>query len=395
MSTPTSLRAALLNDLEELQRRQLYRRCRIVDSDESAAHAIVNGKRLVSFCSNDYLGLRNHPRMREAFVTAAKKYGVGSGSAHLIVGHSPEHHALQEELAAFLGRESALLFSTGYMANLGLVTALVQRGDEIFEDKLNHASLIDAARLSGAKTRRYAHNDITALEKRLANAGSGRPVILSDAVFSMDGDIADLPELARLADQYNATLMIDDAHGIGVLGKSGRGSVEHFSLAAQHIPIVMGTLGKALGCFGAFVAGDDVVIQTLVQKARSYIYTTASPPAVAAATRMALRLIDDEAWRRDHLDSLINRFRQGAQSLGLTLTESESAIQPLILGKPSAALAASDALYERGFLVSAIRPPTVPVDSARLRVTLSAAHNDEQIDELLDALMTVLPKVAA
>ncbi len=389
------MRATLLGHLEDLQRHQLYRRRRVVDNGESAAHVIIDGKKLVCFCSNDYLGLRNHPRIQEAFVAAAKKYGVGSGSAHLIAGHSTEHHALEEELAAFLGRERALLFSSGYMANLGLVTALAHRGDEIFEDKLNHASLIDAARLSGAKTRRYAHNDTAALEKRLLSADSGSPVILSDAVFSMDGDIANLPALACLAERYNATLIIDDAHGIGVLGKNGRGSAEHFSLVAEQTPIVMGTLGKALGCFGAFVAADDVVIQTLVQKARSYIYTTASPPAVAAATRIALRLIDEEAWRREQLASLIKRFKTGAKSLGLSLAESETAIQPLMLGESRAALAASDALCERGFMVSAIRPPTVPADSARLRITLSAAHDDQQVDELLDALETVLPKVAA
>ncbi len=341
---------------------------------------------MLAFCSNDYLGLAAHPEVRAAFQRGAERYGVGSGAAHLISGHSRAHHALEEELAAFTGRPRALLFSTGYMANLGLVSALMGRGDQLFEDRLNHASLIDAAQLSRARLRRYAHGDMSVLGDQLDQAPVGERMILTDGVFSMDGDLAPLPELAALARRHRAWLMVDDAHGLGVLGESGAGSLEHFGLGSAQVPILMGTLGKALGGFGAFVAGSDDLIETLIQQARSYIYTTAPPPALAEAVRASLRLVRDEPWRRERLGQLVARFRAGTAKLGLPLMTSTTPIQPLLAGSAERALAWSRQLEEQGILVTAIRPPTVPEGSARLRITLSAAHSDDQLERLLAAL---------
>ncbi|TPQ29650.1 8-amino-7-oxononanoate synthase [Methylomonas koyamae] len=374
--------------LQQLDQQNLYRRRRVVDGPQ-AVELQVEGCRLLNFCSNDYLGLANHPDVVEAFKAGADRYGCGSGAAHLICGHSSAHHALEEELAAFTGRERALLFSTGYMANLGAISALVGRGDSVFEDRLNHASLLDGGLLAGARFQRYRHADTDELRAKLDRA-QGRALIVSDGVFSMDGDLAPLPDLARLAEAYQAGLLVDDAHGFGVLGRNGGGVVEHFGLSAEQVPILVGTLGKAFGTFGAFVAGSAELIEYLIQKARTYVYTTALPPAVAEATRVGLRLLQTESWRREQLQALIGHFRRGAEQQGLRLMESATAIQPLLVGDSGRALAASRELAELGFWVGAIRPPTVPAGSARLRITFTAHHSLQQVDALLTALGQVL-----
>jgi 8-amino-7-oxononanoate synthase len=382
---------SLQSGLEQRRARQLYRQRRILESPQ-AAHIVVDGKSCINFSSNDYLGLANHPRVVAAFTSAAQRYGVGSGASHLVCGHSSEHHLLEEELAAFTGRQRVLLFSAGYMANLGVINALLGKGDFIFEDKLNHASLLDAGQLCGARMQRFLHNDIPALQRRLsACATDAKKLIAVDGVFSMDGDCAPLVEMAALAKSHNAWLMVDDAHGFGILGASGAGLLQQCGLGQDEVPVLMATLGKAMGTFGAFVAGSDSLIETLIQQARSYIYTTALPPAVAAASRESLRLLHEEAWRRSHLQQLIQRLRVGMAQLELELLPSETAIQPLLLGDAATALKVSDALFELGFFVPAIRPPTVPRGTARLRIALSAGHSERDIDGLLGAVERVAP----
>lgn len=376
-------------DLELRKTQRLYR-TRRVSASPQGAEMVVDGERLLSFCSNDYLGLANHPAVVSALQSGAQTWGVGSGAAHLVNGHSAAHHALEEELAEFVGRPRALLFSTGYMANLGVIGALLGHADRLFEDRFNHASLLDAARYSGARLVRYAHADLTDLQARVHSSGSGERLIATDGVFSMDGDIAPLAELAACAREQHAWLMVDDAHGIGVLGEQGRGTVNHCGLKVSDVPILMATLGKAFGTFGAFVAGDDDLIETLVQQARTYIYTTATPPALAEATRASLQLVQQESWRREKLRALIARFQRGAAELGLTLMASDTPIQPLLVGESAQALQFSERLQQRGILVPAMRPPTVPEGTARLRITLSAVHEEVHIDRLLTALEEVL-----
>ena len=379
------MEAELAAALAERRAQGLYRARRVVDGPQ-APWQVIDGREVLSFCSNDYLGLANHPEVIAALRRGADEYGVGAGAAHLINGHSRAHHALEEELAAFTGRPRALLFSTGYMANLGVISALLSRTDTVLEDRLNHASLIDAGLLSGARLRRYLHADPDSLATHLAKSAPGRRLVASDGVFSMDGDIAPLDRLAEVAKRHDAWLMVDDAHGLGVLGREGRGSVDHFGLDAEAAPILMGTLGKAFGTAGAFVAGSDVLIETLIQQARTYVYTTALPAALAEATRASLRLLRAGDERRERLATLIRRFREGARQLGLRLMDSETPIQPILVGEARDAVRLSEALLARGILVTAIRPPTVPAGSARLRVTLSAAHDTAQVDRLLDAL---------
>ncbi len=374
--------------LAEREAQNLYRRRRISDGPQGPEQ-VVDGKAFLSFCSNDYLGLANHPEIVAAFKRGADDYGVGSGAAHLVNGHSRAHHMLEEELAEFTRRPRALLFSTGYMANLGAVAALVGAGDALFEDRLNHASLLDAGLLSRARLSRYEHANVASLKNKIGESKAKEKLIVTDGVFSMDGDIAPLPELAAAARQHEAMLMVDDAHAIGVLGSQGRGSCAHFGLGMDEVPVLMGTLGKGVGSFGAFVAGSEELIEWLIQAARPYIYTTATPPAVAEATRASLKLIQAEEWRREKLRSLIQRFRAGAQQLGLGLMASQTAIQPLLVGDAGRAVALSKALEAQGILISAIRPPTVPEGTARLRITFSAAHSEEQVDRLLAALESV------
>lgn len=354
----------------------------------------IDGRDYLNFSSNDYLGLAQNHNVAEALQQAAAKWGVGSGASHLINGHSAEHQLLEEELAAFTGRERALLFSTGYMANLGTIQALVGKGDVVLQDKLNHASLLDAGLASGARCQRYRHSDLNHLEQLLQKpalqAPNGRRLIVTDGVFSMDGDVAPLQSLAELAAAHNAWLMVDDAHGLGVLGATGAGCAEAAGLSVEQLPILMGTLGKAFGTFGAFVAGSAALIDTLIQFARPYVYTTAMPPAVAAASRASLQQVRSGADKRQRLQRNIDQFRRGAHALNIPLMASDTAIQPVVLGDEARTLKVAAQLKQKGFLVGAIRPPTVAVGVCRLRVTLSAAHTHEHIEQLLQQLGSAL-----
>lgn len=374
----------LASRLAERRAAHLYRQRPLLETPQQP-EVMVDGEQLLAFCSNDYLGLASHPEVIRAMQQGAERWGVGGGASHLVMGHSTPHHQLEEALADFTGRPRALLFSTGYMANLAAVTALVGQGDTVLEDRINHASLLDAGLLSGARFSRYLHNDADSLAKRLDKA-TGDTLVVTDGVFSMDGDLADLPALCATAKARGAWVMVDDAHGFGPLGKTGGGIVEHFGLGIDDVPVLVGTLGKAFGTAGAFVAGSEELIETLIQFARPYIYTTSQPPAVACATLKSLELLRSESWRRDHLNSLITRFRQGAAEIGLTLMDSPTPIQPILVGSSERALKLSAALRERGVLVGAIRPPTVPAGSARLRVTFSASHSAAQVERLLDIL---------
>jgi 8-amino-7-oxononanoate synthase len=437
LTEPASLHRARALDTQllELGDRQLYRHRRLADSPQASLME-VDGRTLLTFCSNDYLGLAADARVIDAFQRAAGAFGVGSGASHLINGHSRYHHQLEEALADFLGRERALLFSTGYMANLGVISALTGQGEQILCDRLSHASLIDGARLSGARLHRYRHADPADLARLLAGGQGDKAtaVIASDGVFSMDGDLAPVPELAQAARQAGAWLLIDDAHGLGVIGPQGRGTLAELEarakartergdcgadatgmssplqaeagakaradtetacdLSEQQVPILVGTLGKAFGTFGAFVAGSEALIETLIQRARSYIYTTALPPAVAAASLKSLELMRAEPWRREHLTRLIRHFRQGAAALDLQLMPSTTPIQPLMAGAAARALDWSRRLEARGLLVPAIRPPTIPQGHARLRISFSANHQTEDVDRLLEGLAS-LPRTPA
>ena len=372
---------------------QLYRQRPTLQSPQGP-QVVVDGQPLLAFCNNDYLGLANHPEVIGAWQEGAERWGVGGGASHLVIGHSTPHHELEEALAEFTGRPRALLFSNGYMANLGAVTALVGQGDTVLEDRLNHASLLDAGLLSGARFSRYLHNDVASLNSRLDKA-VGDTLVVTDGVFSMDGDVADLPALARAAKARGAWLMVDDAHGFGPLGDTGAGIVEHFGLGLDDVPVLIGTLGKSFGTAGAFVAGSEELIETLIQFARPYIYTTSQPPALACATLKSLQLLRTEHWRREHLARLIQLFRSGAEQIGLRLMDSFTPIQPILIGDAGRALRLSQMLREKGLLVTAIRPPTVPAGGARLRVTLSAAHSEAQVQLLLDALAQCYPQLGA
>ncbi|MEE3923230.1 8-amino-7-oxononanoate synthase [Pseudomonas viridiflava] len=379
--------------LEARRNEHLYRQRPLLETPQGP-QVVVDGKPLLAFCNNDYMGLANHPEVIAAWQAGAERWGVGGGASHLVIGHSTPHHALEEALAELTGRPRALLFSNGYMANLGTVTALVGQGDTVLEDRLNHASLLDAGLLSGARFSRYLHNDVTSLDSRLEKA-VGDTLVVTDGVFSMDGDVADLPALSRAAKAKGAWLMVDDAHGFGPLGANGAGLVEHFGLSMEDVPVLIGTLGKSFGTSGAFVAGSEELIETLIQFARPYIYTTSQPPALACATLKSLELLRTEHWRREHLTNLIRQFRQGAEQLGLQLMDSFTPIQPILIGDAGRALRLSQLLRERGVMVTAIRPPTVPVGSARLRVTLSAAHTEAQVQLLLNALEQCYPLLDA
>ena len=347
----------------------------------------IDNKNVISFCSNDYLGLANHPQIKQATIDAIKHFGIGSGAAHLVNGHSIVHHQLEEELAEFTGYPRALLFSTGYMANLGLCQALVEKGDYVFEDRLNHASLVDGGLISGARLQRYLHNDVSSLKKKMQKADTdSEKLVLTDGVFSMDGDIAELPALATLCKKNNSWLMVDDAHGFGTLGETGKGSLQHFSLSTTQVPIYMATLGKAMGTAGAFIAGSDELIETIIQNARTYIYTTAMPAAIAEATRYSLNIIQNESRHLNNLNNNITYFRTCCTESSIPIEDSETAIQPIIIGDDKIALQVSQQLFESGFLVTAIRPPTVPEGTSRLRVTLSAKHTAAHIDALVQAL---------
>ena len=373
----------LQDELDQRQAAGLLRRRRLLESMQGA-HIKVDGRDVLSFCSNDYLGLASHPAIIQALKHGADISGAGSGASHLITGHHQLHQQLEHALAAFVGLPQALLFSTGYMANIGAVTALVGRDDAVFADKLNHASLNDAVVLSRAEFKRYAHNDMTALEKLLATSAATRKLVLADAVFSMDGDIAPVPQMLVLCEKYDAWLLLDDAHGFGVLG-DGRGILRHFNMQNSRV-IYMATLGKAAGVAGAFVAGESVVIEHLIQNARSYVYTTAAPPLLSAGLRASLELITTEHGRREQLVALIKQLRAGLRDCRWQLADSSTPIQPLIIGSNQDAVNVSESLLECGILVPAIRPPTVPKGTARLRISLSAAHTADDVTQLTKAL---------
>lgn len=363
----------------------LGRRLRTVEAC-AGARVVVEGRELLGFAGNDYLGLAAHPAVRSALIDGAHRYGVGATGAHLLGGHRAPHAELEATLAEWTGREAALLFSTGWMANLGVIATLLGEGELCVQDRLNHACLIDGARLVGAELRRYPHRDPDGAARRL-RARPGVPALLAtDGVFSMDGDLAPLLELAELARTEGATLHVDDAHGLGVLGPDGAGSVAAAGLGQREVPVLMATLGKALGTAGAFVAGSRVLIDALVQFARAHVYTTAMPPALACATLAAVRVARMEPWRREQLARLVRHFRAGARSRNLPLAESMTPIQPILVGDARIATRLATMLGERGFFVPAIRPPTVPAGSARLRITLSALHTESDIEALLDAL---------
>lgn len=376
--------AELQAELDERARQGLLRRRRLLQSPQGA-NIKADGDEVLSFCSNDYLGLANHPDLIAAMQQATAAAGVGSGASHLITGHHQMHHALEQALARFVGLPAALCFSSGYMANLGVVTALMRRGDAIFADKLNHASLNDAAVLARADLQRYQHNDLVQLEGQLSASKAPRKLVLADAVFSMDGDMAPVPELLALCDRYDAWLMLDDAHGFGVLGEQGQGVLSHFGVKSPRI-IYMATLGKAAGVSGAFVAAEQIVIDYLLQQTRTYIYTTATPPALAAATLAALDVIRLDTARRTHLHDLIAYLKANLQLSRWQLMPSDTAIQPVMVGTNEQAVSLSEYLLARGLLVPAIRPPTVPKNTARLRISLSAAHSLADVKRLIAAL---------
>jgi 8-amino-7-oxononanoate synthase len=377
---------ALAPVLSQLDAAQLRRQRTTVEgfaSGDTRRLRVAGGRELTDFSSNDYLGLARHPALKSAMSECAARCGAGSGASHLVSGHGREHALLEEELAAFTGRERALLFSSGYMANLAVMTVLAGRGERVLLDRLCHASLIDGARLSGAAFRRYPHADARAAADLAAADPVHTVLIATDGVFSMDGDVAPLAQLARTAHAHGLWLVVDDAHGLGVLGASGRGALEAPDLSPEDVPVLVGTLGKAFGSFGAFVAGSEALIELLIQKARTYIYTTALPQPVAAATRAALKLAQSEGWRRERLAALTALFRRAAAAAGVPLTASGTPIQPIVLGDAGAALEAQRSLARAGFWVVAIRPPTVPQGAARLRITLSAAHTEAEVDELV------------
>ena len=371
--------------LQQRHQDQLHRRRRLLGSPQQPKQTI-DGQPVLSFCSNDYLGLANHPKVQEALIQGVKEHGVGAGASHLVNGHHHQHHLLEEELAEFTGYDRCLLFSTGYMANLGAVNGLVAKGDRVLEDKLNPASLLDAGLASGAEFARYRHLDLEHLKEKLHQGGDRDQLVVTDGIFSMDGDQAPLGRMANVCREHQAWLMVDDAHGFGTCGPQGRGSVAAAELGQQDVQLLVGTLGKAFGTFGAFVAGSDETIEALIQFSRTYIYTTALPPAVATATRMSLKLLQSMDEQRQHLRQLQNRFKAECARMGFTLWPSDSPIQPLMIGDEERALTLSERLFDQGLLVTAIRPPTVPKNTARLRVTFSADHSVEDLDRLLDCL---------
>jgi 8-amino-7-oxononanoate synthase len=374
----------LQHGLAALKADHLERRRLLLDGMQGA-HIRVDGRRLISFCSNDYLGLAADPALIAAAHAALDESGVGAGAAHLITGHHRFHHDFEAAFAGFVGKPAALLFSTGYMANLGVVGALADRHSEVFADKLNHASLVDAARLAGARLTRFRHLDLAQLEAQLAKSAARDKLIVSDLVFSMDGDVAPVDALLDLAERYDAWLYLDDAHGFGVLN-DGRGGLTERARASDRV-VYLATLGKAAGVAGAAVAAHADVVAWLLQKARPYIYTTASPPLLAACLQESLRQIEAGEARRRRLRAHIATLRAGLAGLALgTLLPSQTPIQPLVVGANAQALRLSRALLERGLLVPAIRTPTVPLNTARLRITLSAAHSDADVAQLVEAL---------
>lgn len=377
--------SSLQQALDQRRQQQLWRQAPVLESAQGVLIQL-EGQEIINFCSNDYLGLAADPRLEEALIQGVRRWGAGSGASHQVCGHQRPHEQLEERLAELTGREAALTFSSGYLANLAGVQTFVGRGDRVLQDRLNHASLLDAGRASGARFQRYRHLDYPHLDQLLGKPSAGRQLIVSDGVFSMDGDQADLQQLVTLAEKHQTWLLIDDAHGLGVLGEKGEGLMGQ-GFSSQQVPLLTGTLGKALGSSGAFIAGDQLVIDYLRQFARQYIYTTAQPAAQACATLKALEILKQEPERRRTLLQRVKAFRQEALAVGLPLMESTTPIQPLLLGSNEKALRWSQALRDQGLLVTAIRPPTVPRGTARLRITFSALHTPDQINQLLEALV--------
>lgn len=385
--------ASLQRELDQRKTDGLLRQRRLLDSPQ-AEHIVANEQPYLSFCSNDYLGLANRPELIAAMQKAAGDSGVGSGASNLITGHHRFHDALEKQLAAFVELPAALLFSTGYMANIGVLGALTGRGDAIFADKLNHACLNDGAYFSHAEFQRYPHNDVAALEKLLQASTAKHKLIAADAVFSMDGDIAPIPEYLALCEKYDAYLYLDDAHGFGVLGEHGKGSLSHFKVKSPRI-IMMATLGKAAGVAGAFVAGEQVVIDYLIQKAKSYVYSTPAPPALSATLSASVELIEQGDDLRANLNRSIAYLKNNLKLNQWQLMDSDTPIQPLVVGGNKEALALSEYLQTCGILVPAIRPPTVPVGTARLRISLSAVHTLDDMKKLVEAIHQAESELAA
>ncbi|BAU56434.1 8-amino-7-oxononanoate synthase [Halorhodospira halochloris] len=391
----TRLDARLQPWLQSRRDGGLWRQVEPLYGYDGARASTSAGRSIRVMCGNDYLGLATDPRLAQAMIGYAGRSGVGTGAAHLVTGHRREHAELEGALAEFTGREAALLFSTGYMANLGVISALVRRGERVGEDRLNHASLIDALRLAGAKSLRYPHADVSQLSSRCAQLDASLAMVVTDGVFSMDGDVAPLNELACLADRSGAILVVDDAHGLGVLGENGRGSISASGCADRQVPVLVGTLGKAFGVFGAFVAGSKCLIETLMQAARTYIYTTALPPGVATAAYQAVLIAQQESWRRERVIAMARRFRLGAEQLGLPVggnRQITTPIQPIIVGSAQNALSWSSELEQAGFRVAAIRPPTVPEGTSRLRISFTAQHSEDDVDQLLEVLARTMQR---
>lgn len=374
--------------LTELEKQDALRKRRLLQTPQGV-NVEIDNKSYLSFCSNDYLGLANHPSVCAASIEAIKQYGVGSGASQLVSGYSKLHHDLENSLEDFLGYERVILFSSGFLANLGVVTTLGNKDALILADRLNHASLIDGARYSAASMKRYRHRDFNHARLLLETSNSPSNIIITDGVFSMEGSVAPLVELSQLCKAQNNLLIVDDAHGIGVLGKDGRGSMQLLGLSASEVDILIGTFGKAFGSAGAFVAGSKETIEYILQKARTLTYSTAMPVALAAATQRSLEIIRHDHDRRRRLDANIQYFRQQATNRELNIEASNTPIQTMVLGNNLDTLKASEQLANQNILVIAIRPPTVPANSARLRITLSSEHKQQQIDQLISALANI------
>ncbi len=378
-------------ELERIREENLLRKLRVVSSPQNA-RVIIDGRELINFSSNNYLGLANHPEIIEAFIEGAKRWGVGSGAARLIVGNHEPHSLLERRLAEFKEKEAALVYTSGYHANVGIISAIMGRGDEIFSDSLNHASIIDGCRLSKAKISVYRHRDMNHLEDLLRKSETKKKLIVTDSVFSMDGDLAPLNEIVELADRYDAAVMIDEAHATGVFGPGGRGLAYHLGLQDK-IEIQMGTLGKAVGVFGGYVTGNRKLIDFLINRSRSFIFTTGYPPAMAVATSRALDLIEMVDELRNRLWENIRFFRKKAEETFGEKVEIYSPIVPIIIGEPEDTMEISHYLFQQGFFVGAIRPPTVPPGTSRLRVSLMATHKEEEIGRLIDTLHTITSRM--
>lgn len=386
MSSRSDIHAVIKQEMDSVSIQGLYRKRPLIESAQGAVIRI-NGKDVINFCSNDYLGFAGHPEIARAFKLGVDQYGAGCGASQLVCGYTSAHSLLEENLSEFTGRQRAIVFSSGYMANLAIVNSFLDKSDIVAGDRLNHASMIDASIISPAIFRRFQHANTASLEDVLTRAGSVKKLVTTDAVFSMDGDIAPLDKYAEICKRHNAWLCVDDAHGFGVLGEKGAGTLEMYQLNSKDVPLMMATFGKSMGTFGAFIAADEDIIEYLIQKARTLIYTTALPSALAVATNRALELLNEESWRRKNLEDLIDYFRKKAKEAGLPVSNSVTAIQPLIVGDAGKTAGLSEQLLEKGIFVQAIRPPTVPKGTSRLRIALTAAHEQKHIDRLLSTLL--------